>query len=93
MLLVKETEDRQLIIVNGLGEVVAQQRKLPGRHKRAIIAEHYAGLPVFARHSSPGQAIQVPADPWPQMGPTLAAPQVETRPLSVYGQLSEVAHD
>jgi hypothetical protein len=93
MLLVKETEDRQLIIVNGLGDVVAVHRKLPGRHKRAIIAEHYAGLPVLARKGSPGQAIQVPADSLRQTGPVLVAPQVEMRPLSVYGQLSEVAHD
>ena len=82
ILLVKETEDRQLIILNAFGEVVAQHRKLPGRHKRAIVAEHYAGLPVVAAKTS--QAIQTPA---------LPAPQVEVRPLSIYGQLSEVYHD
>jgi len=40
MLLVKETEDRQLIILNGLSEVVAVHRKQPGRHHRVIVAEH-----------------------------------------------------
>src|SRR5713101_5264004 len=84
MLLVKETEDRQLIILNAFGEVVAQHHKLPGRHKRAIVAEHYAGLPVLAAKASRAQAIQTPA---------LPAPRVEVRPLSIYGQLSEVCHD
>jgi transposase len=76
MLLVKETEDRQLIILNAFGEVVA----------------HYAGLPVVAAKARPAQAIQTPASTpddllaWPTL-------QVETRPLSIYGQLSEVYHD
>lgn len=90
MLLVKETEERQLIILNGLGEVVAHHPKLPGRHKRAIIAGHYAGLPLLARQGPPAQAIQLP--PVPGVGPG-DAPQVEVRPLSVYGQLSEVVYD
>jgi len=93
MLLIKETEDRQLIILNGLGDVVAQHRKLPGRHKRAIIAEHYAGLPVLARQTPQAQAIQDATDIPYRLGLGLPAPQVETRPLSVYGQLSEVTYD
>ena len=93
MLLVKETEERQLIILNGLGEVVAQHRKLPGRHKRVIVAAHYAGLPVLARQSPQAQAIQQPAETLHRTEPDLAAPQVETRPLSVYAFLSEVAYD
>ena len=92
MLLIKETEDRQLVILNGLGEVVAQHRKLPGRYKRAIVAAHYAGLPVLASKVRQPQAIQAPASPdYIMLG--LAAPQVETRSLSVYELLSEVSHD
>jgi transposase len=91
MLLVKETEDRQLIILNALGEVVAHHRKLPGRYKRVIVAAHYAGLPVLATKAMSAQAIQrLPAD---GAFPALPAPQVEVRPLSIYGQLSEVGHD
>ena len=90
MLLVKETEDRQLIILNGLGEIVAQHPKLPGRYKRAIIAAHYAGLPLLARQKPPAQALQTPSVSG--VGPG-DAPQVEVRPLSVYGQLSEVVYD
>ena len=92
MLLVKETEDRQLIILNGLGEVVAQHHKLPGRHKRVIVAAHYAGLPVLARPVSVPQAIQLVTGA-PELVLSGAVPQVEARPLSVYAQLSEVSHD
>ncbi len=92
MLLVKETEDRQLVILNAFGEVVAQHRKLPGRHKRAIVAEHYAGLPVLAAKASQAQAFQTPASTSGDVL-VLPAPQVEVRPLSIYGQLSEVCHD
>jgi hypothetical protein len=92
MLLVKETEDRQLVMLNAFGEVVAQHRKLPGRHKRAIVAAHYAGLPVLAAKARPTQAIQSPVST-DFDGLTLPAPQVEIRPLSIYGQLSEVSPD
>jgi hypothetical protein len=92
VLLVKETEDRQLVILNGLGEVVAQHRKLPGRYKRAIVAAHYAGLPVLARQSSPAQATQILTTA-ELILLNQVVPHVETRPLSVYGQLSEVTHD
>lgn len=92
MLLVKETEDRQLIILNGLGEVVAQHTKLPGRHKRVIVAAHYAGLPVLARSAPAPQAIQTLTDT-PALVLGGVVPQVEARPLSVYAQLSEVRHD
>lgn len=91
MVLVKETEERQLIILNALGEVVASHRKLPGRYKRVIVAAHYADLPALVSKAMPAQAIQH----FPSAGAGLAvpAPQVEVRPLSIYGQLSEVCHD
>src|SRR5436190_22091238 len=92
MLLVKETEDQQLIVLNAFGEVVAQHRKLPGRYKRAIVAAHYAGLPVLASRTPQAQAIQSPATDI-LLILALPAPQVEVRPLSIYDQLSEVDHD
>jgi transposase len=91
MLLVKETEDRQLIIVNGLGEVVAQHRKLPGRYKRAIVSAHYAGLPALATRAGPAHARQAGPDETGRFA--LPAVQVEIRPLCIYQQLSEVAHE
>ncbi len=91
MLLVKETEDRQIVIVNGLGDIVARHRKAPGRYKRIIVSEHYAGLPVLSRKGQSAQAIQSP--PSERFELNLPAPQVESRPLSVYAQLSEVTHD
>jgi transposase len=91
-LLVKETEDRQLVIVNGLGEVIAQHHKLPGRHKRSIVAAHYDGLPALTPRHRQAQAIQTPTlTTQPRI--LSAAPQVEVRPLSIYGQLSEGTHD
>ena len=90
MLLVKETEDQQLILLNPFGEVVAQHRKLPGRFKRAVISAHYAGLPVHTPKLRPAQAIQS-VDTFDIL--SLPAPQVEIRSLSIYDQLSEVDHD
>jgi hypothetical protein len=47
MILIKETEDRQLVLFNALGEIVAQHPKQPGRYKRVIMPQHYAGLPTI----------------------------------------------
>jgi transposase len=92
LLLVKETEDRQLVLVNALGEVVARHRKLAGRYKRAIIAGHYAGLPVVAVKAPPARALQTPLGV--EAGRlTALAPQVEIRPLDLYQQLSELPHE
>ena len=91
MLLVKETEDRQIVIINGLGEVIARHPKAPGRHKRIITPEHYAGLPNLEGKRQSAQAIQLPTA-W-GLELEVNAPQVESRPLSVYALLSEVAHD
>ena len=92
MVLVKETEARQLLMLNAFGEVVAEHRKLPGRHQRVIVAEHYAGLPVLARRAGSAQALQTPAAT-DHDRLLLPAPQVEVRPLSIYGQLNEVTYD
>jgi transposase len=91
MLLVKEMEDHQLIIINGLGEVIARHPKAPGRHKRIIIREHYAGLPRLEPKRQSAQAIQLPTASGLELDRSV--PQVERRPLSVYALLSEVAHD
>ena len=72
--------------------MVAVHGKQPGHHHRIIVPEHYAGLPVLARQSVPAQAIQTVSDTAQQVALSRIAPTVETRPLSVYGQLSEVTH-
>lgn len=85
--LVKETETRELLILNGLGEVVAHHPLLSGRRQRSVVEDHYA-------------ALRPPVTDPPTRPPGLplmlicAAPQVEVRPLSVYANLVEaVPHE
>lgn len=68
---VKETEACHLNILNGLGEVVAQDPKRRGRHKRVMVAAHAAGLWVWA-HPASNRLVSR----W--------VPQVEGRPLRGY---------
>jgi hypothetical protein len=83
MLVVKELESRQVLVVNNLGEVVADHRLLSGRRQRSVVEAHYLPLRTL------------PADAPPLPGLPLmlicAAPQVEVRPLSVYAALVEEA--
>lgn len=86
MVVVKELESRDLLVVNNLGEIVAHHRLLSGRRQRSVVEAHYAPLRV--------------AEPEPPAFPGLplmlicAAPQVEVRPLSVYAALvEEASHD
>jgi len=76
---VRETEDGQLIVLGAEDQEVARHRLLQGPHQRVTVAEHYAGLD----HSTPtAQRSGVTQD---------AAPEVESRPLSCYEQILEVA--
>jgi transposase len=92
-LLVKETEDRRLLLFDAAGEVVAEHRLLRGRHQWSMNPDHYAGLPAAVsrppRHHLAFQSI--PDRDSPAAWGT--APEVEQRPLSVYAQLLEECHD
>ena len=85
-LLVKETEDRRLVLVDAAGEVVADHALLGGHHQWSVNPAHYAGLPAAV--SRPPRVHLAFQD-----GTGLTVPQVEQRPLSVYAQLVEVSHD
>lgn len=80
-LVVKELESGDLLIVNGLGQVVAQHRLLSGRRQRSLLPEHYQPL------------LPLPEEPPSIPGLPLllicAAPQVEVRSLSAYAALLE----
>lgn len=45
-LLVKETEDRRILLCDAAGEVVAEHRLLQGHHQWSVNPTHYAGLPA-----------------------------------------------
>jgi hypothetical protein len=85
-LLVKETEDRRILLFDGAGELVAEHGLLHGHHQWSVNPAHYAGLPAAVSHP-PRVHLAF------QDGTGLTAPEVEQRPLSVYAQLVEVSHD
>ena len=85
-LLVKETEDRCILLFDGAGELVAEHGLLHGHHQWSVNPAHYAGLPAAVSHP-PRVHLAF------QDGTGLTAPEVEQRPLSVYAQLVEVSHD
>jgi hypothetical protein len=83
-LMLKETETGDRVVVNGVGEVIAQHRLLAGRRERSIDPAHYAAR----------RAARIDAPPGLPLGIVCAAPQVEVRPLSVYAAAVEaVAYD
>ena len=87
MLLLKETEDGRLCIYTAEQTLIAEHRLLSGRFQRSLVPDHYAGLPVPKARKPPLLARQV--------APHLRdlAPRVEARPLSLYAQLLEDAHE
>ena len=87
MLLLRETEDGRLGIYTAEQTLIAEHRLVSGRFQRCLVAEHYAGLPRSAPRQPALLARQVTPDlrDW--------APQVETRPLSLYAQLLESDHE
>ena len=84
--LVKETEQHHLRFYSGEGTLIAEHRLASGRCQRNLVTAHYADLPRSAPRPSPTLARQQTSWLWD------SAPQVETRPLSVYAHL-EGLHD
>lgn len=84
MLVVKETEARELLIFNAQGDLLAQHALLAGRRQRSVQAAHYAPLlPNKIGSNTPPTAFQqVTSLPLPLTAQTI--PQVEVRPLSAY---------
>lgn len=91
--MVKETEDRQVILVNAAGEVMAQHPLLRGHHQWSVDPAHYAGLPdPLPQRSRKPLAFQTAPDANDTFGRWIA-PQVEQRSLHIYEQMLEEHHD
>jgi transposase len=85
---VKETEAGQLLILNTQDDEIARHQVVYGRNQRVVIAAHYQNIGHDSRPARRPVAIQVFPEGWDDLP---AAPEVETRPLSWYDQILEVA--
>lgn len=91
--MVKETEDHQVILVNAAGEVIAQHPLLQGHHQWSVDPAHYAGLPdPLPQRGRKPLAFQAAPDDDDTFGRWIA-PQVEQRSLHIYEQVLEEYHD
>jgi hypothetical protein len=91
--LVKETEDQQIILVSATGEVIAEHPLLQGRYQSSVDPLHYAGLPdPLPRRGRKPLAFQTAMDADDTFGRWIA-PQVEQRSLHIYEQVLEGGHD
>lgn len=91
--LVKETEDRWVVVVSAEGEVIAEHRLLRGHHQWSVDPVHYATLPAPAtRRGRKPLAFEGELESDVTFG-RWAAPQVEQRPLRVYEQLMGSPND
>jgi hypothetical protein len=91
--MVKETEDYQVILISAAGEVLAEHQLLQGHHQWSVDPVHYAGLPnPRPKRSRKPLAFQAGPDADDTFGRWIA-PQVEQRSLHIYEQLLEEHHD
>jgi transposase len=90
LLLVKETEQNELIICTAQGDEIARHRLSEGRNQRLVEPAHYQGIATWASHPQPAPATQLVLSVAPSSN-QIAAPEVETRALSVYETLAEEA--
>ena len=86
-LLLKETEQGELLIFTLAGQPLAQHRLAVTHQQRIIVASHYAGIPFRTAPGTSAQTQQQPALPPQPL--ILDAPIVEARPLQVYEQWLE----
>jgi len=91
--LVKETEERWVVLVSAEGEVIAEHRLLRGHHQWSVNPAHYASLPEpTSRRGRKPLAFQAEPEGDASFG-RWAAPLVEQRSLHVYEQMMEPSHD
>jgi transposase len=91
--LVKETEDRRVVVVSAAGEVLAEHRLLRGHHHWAVDPAHAASLSELATPQARRPlAFQSRLDDQSAYG-RWTAPAVEQRALSVYEQWAGVPRD
>jgi transposase len=87
-LLVKETEEGELLVFGAEGEQIARHRLVSGHHQRVTISAHYRAIATGTPRPSCAGAIQVQR-PVPALAEAFPAPEVERRPLSVYERAAE----
>lgn len=86
---VRETEEGDLVVQDAQGEEIARHRLVPGFRQRVAIAAHYEQLRSAVRSPHRPMAIQTPqAADWASLP---EAPEVESRPLTWYDHILEVA--
>jgi transposase len=85
----KETEDEQLVVYDAQDDEVACHRLLYGRNQRSIVPAHYQGIRRGSLQAKRAVARQLP--PLETLVDLPPAPEVESRPLSWYDQVLEVA--
>ena len=85
-LLVKETEQDELIVFTLQGDEIARHRLAVGHNQRIVVSSHYQGLSSSSRPAQRPSAVQLE----PTLPALLAAPAVEARPLHFYERVLEV---
>ena len=90
VLLVKETEQDELIICTGQGDEIARHRLSTAYNQRIIEPAHYQGVASRTALRQPAPATQLVLTTF-ETAHQGAAPVVETRALSLYELLAEEA--
>lgn len=87
-LLVKETENQELLIYDGQGAEIARHQLSLGYNQRIIDPAHFQGLASITPRPKRAPAVQLPA---PELTAPLQvdAPLVETRSLHIYQAVAE----
>lgn len=89
VVIIKLTEQEELVIVNQQGQELARHRHLSGVHQRSIQPSHVLTHPVSIRPRGRPRAVQLP--PPNETAQLLwEAPVVQVRSLAVYEQCMEV---
>jgi transposase len=87
--MVKATEEGELLVLNREGEIVAWHDVAVGSNQRVVVSQHFAAIPFSSPRQRSAGAQQVAAPdlrsmPWPD------APLVEARSLGAYQDLVEL---
>lgn len=85
LLLVKETEQDELLVFNTQGDEIARHRLASGYGQHVVEPAHYQGLVTKPAKSGASQVPFIQGASSAQVD----VPQVETRPLSIYQELAE----
>jgi transposase len=85
----KESDTGQLQILNVQDEVIAEHQLVTGHNQRIAVPKHYAGIEQRSAAAKRPVARQI--KPAESLAGLPLAPSVETRPLSWYDELLEVA--